>query len=82
MDSFIRRFALSGALVCLGGAVASAALFDHDAFNTILRNYVDADGYVDYSGIRDNSASALDSYIERLGEADLSGWPQDERVSF
>jgi hypothetical protein len=59
-----------------------AAIFDHSVYDSILRHYVHADGWVDYDSIRENSLSSLDSYFERLGEADLSGWSREERLAF
>ncbi len=62
--------------------IASATLFDHSSYDSIVRRYVNEDGWVDYSSIRKNSLSALESYFERLGEADLGGWSRNERIAF
>jgi len=61
---------------------ASAVLFDHSSYDEILRHYVDDEGLVDYASIRQNSLSALESYFERLGDADLAGWPYPEKLAF
>jgi hypothetical protein len=74
---------MASVALCVGLAVqAGAALFDHSSYDAILQHYVDADGYVDYAGVRDNAHSALDSYIIGLGDADLAGWSQNERLAF
>ena len=59
-----------------------AALFDHSEYDTVLRDHVDDEGYVDYTSIRQNSLTALESYFERLAEADLAGWSPQERLAF
>src|SRR5581483_11399781 len=69
-------------LSAAAAAPCRAALFDHSAYDAILRHYVDSDGNVNYAAIRENSQSALDSYLESLAEVDLAGWPQNERLAF
>ena len=61
---------------------AQALLFDHSIYDSILRHYVNEEGWVDYASIRENSQSALESYFERLAEADLGGWSRQERLAF
>ncbi len=39
-------------------------------------------GSMDYASIRQNSLSALESYFERMADADLNGWPYPECVAF
>jgi len=73
---------LSLAAALFYGAPAQAALFDHSAYDEILSHYVSKDGGVDYAGIRENSDSALQSYFERLGDADTTGWPYPEKLAF
>jgi hypothetical protein len=79
-----RRNRYGWSLVCLVvlASQASAALFDHSSYDAVLRHYVDDEGGVNYASVRDNSLSALESYFERLGDADLAGWPYPERLAF
>src|SRR5258708_3000882 len=64
------------------GIPASAALFDHSAYDGVLHRYVDDNGLVNYTAIRQNSLSALESYFERMAESDLNGWPYPEQLAF
>src|SRR5689334_18472280 len=66
----------------VAGPAAHAALFDHSSYDSILRHYVNDHGGVDYAGIRRNAISSLESYLAQLAEADLSGWPERERLAF
>ncbi len=61
---------------------ASASLFDHSVLDTILSHYVDDQGRVNYESIQLNSLSALDSYFERMADADLAGWSNSEALAF
>jgi len=61
---------------------SQALLFDHSIYDAVLRHYVNDDGWVDYDSIRENSQSALESYFERLADADLGGWTREERLAF
>lgn len=59
-----------------------ATLFDHSSYDSVLRLYVGEDGYVDYDAVRQNSLSALESYLQMASEAELIGWPYAERLAF
>lgn len=59
-----------------------AAFFDFSSYESVLARSVDDQGYVDYAAVRQNSLSALESLFERAAEADLSGWPADEKKTF
>jgi len=59
----------------------AGGVFDHSAFDALLRAHVSADGgFVDYDGLR-GDAPALDAYIAALGEADLEALGRDERLA-
>jgi hypothetical protein len=70
--------------VCLLFACTSvrAEFFDHSAFDALLQRTVDDDGFVDYQALERDHRSALESYLERIGEADLAGWPRADREAF
>jgi hypothetical protein len=70
------------ACVCAPALFVQAALFDHSLYDTVLQHYVNEDGLVDYGSIRENSLTALQSYLERLADVDLAGWPAAERLAF
>jgi len=61
---------------------AVAGQFDHSSYDTVLRHYVDDEGLVDYDSIRQNSMTALESYFERLAEANPKDWSTNERLAF
>lgn len=75
------KFLIALSLLLMSPA-AHAGMMDHSAFDEILKRYVDEEGLVDYTGIRENAHSALESYLERLGDVDLGGWPQKDRLAF
>ncbi|MCZ7646195.1 MAG: VTT domain-containing protein [Planctomycetota bacterium] len=56
-------------------------VFDHSAFDALLREHVDAEGRVDYQGIRKNT-KALDDYFASLEEAPFEELSRDEKLSF
>jgi hypothetical protein len=55
--------------------------FDHSAFDTLLKRYVDLDGFVDYAQLKSNS-DQLDAYIKTIGEAQIDELGRDERLAF
>ncbi|MCH8966413.1 MAG: DUF547 domain-containing protein [Planctomycetes bacterium] len=54
--------------------------FDHSSFDRLLRKHVDKDGWIDYTGLRDN-ATLLDTYIAALGEAHVAELDRDEKLA-
>ena len=54
--------------------------FDHAAFDALLQEYVDADGWVDYTGLLDK-AESLDAYIASLAEAPFEDFGRDEKLA-
>jgi hypothetical protein len=76
-------FFVIGAILFLSfSRPAAAGIFDHSSYDAVLRRYVDEKGRVDYDSIRLNSLTALESYFERLADADMAGWPTAERLAF
>lgn len=63
------------------GAEASA-VDPHDAFDRLLRGYVDTTGAVDYARLKDDRGEVLRPYLDRLASEDLSGSPRDARLAF
>jgi hypothetical protein len=62
--------------------VSAAAPVDHSAFTDVLQTYVDADGNVDYAALKTQRDEQLTPYLNRLAQADPSGWDRDERLAF
>ena len=57
-----------------------SAVFDHSAFDTLLRTHVDRDGQVDYEGLA-GDADALDRYIAALSVAPFASLGRDEKLA-
>ncbi len=57
-----------------------AAAFDHSAFDAILKKHVDADGWVDYKGLL-NESDLLDAYIQTLADAPFDALDRDEKLA-
>ena len=54
----------------------------HEAFDVLLKRYVDATGKVDYAGLK-SRATALDKYLNQLeNNAPDASWPRDEAMAF
>lgn len=60
--------------------VVGEAAFDHSAFDRLLVDHVDADGFVDYHGLAERSAD-LDAYVESLATAAFDELGRDERLA-
>lgn len=73
-----------GALVMLGGSVvfADERGIDHTAWDALLRRYVDAHGAVDYRAWRGEGRDALERYLQRLAQIDVSRLDRDEALAF
>ena len=72
-------------LMTVVAAVPSRA-FDHShvELSGVLKAYVDAEGMVNYSGLKANR-SALDSYLAKTGavkESEFDSWTRDQRLAF
>ena len=54
----------------------------HELLNTLLRQYVDERGRVDYAGLK-SRVTALDKYLQRLeSDAPDSSWPAKEAMAY
>ena len=58
-----------------------SAVFDHSAFDALLRRHVDTKGLVDYRGLKKNKAK-LDAYTKRLAAAKFDALGRDEKLAF
>lgn len=82
MITIIKAAVLLGIMV----ALSSASAFDHShaELDGVLKNYVNAEGMVDYAGLKANR-SALDEYLVKTGvvsEADFDSWTREQRLAF
>jgi hypothetical protein len=59
---------------------ASEASFDHSALDALLRQYVDADGWVDYAGLQADQAR-LDAYLAAVADAPFDALGRDEKLA-
>jgi hypothetical protein len=59
---------------------AEGATFDQSVFNDVVKQAVDADGYVDYAALKADSAK-LDQYIASLATANLDALGRNERLA-
>jgi len=59
----------------------STSQFDHSAFDVLLRENVDADGWVDYATIK-TSVQHLDAYLDFVAHADIEALGRDNRLAF
>ncbi|MHC4992488.1 MAG: VTT domain-containing protein, partial [Planctomycetota bacterium] len=53
---------------------------DHAAFDALLRQHVDADGWVDYDGLRRDQVR-LDAYLKMLADAPFDELGRDEKLA-
>jgi hypothetical protein len=60
--------------------VESVQRFDHSAFTAVLARYVNAQGLVDYAGLKRDAA--LDAYLAQLAAADPSRLSRDAQLAF
>jgi uncharacterized membrane protein YdjX (TVP38/TMEM64 family) len=77
------RYALGPAPVSSAEAYAFApgvASFDHSRFDALLRTHVDAEGLVDYAGLKGAHAE-LDAYIGSLAAAPFENLARDEKLA-
>lgn len=61
-------------------AQAQPAVFDHSAFDALLRAHVTDAGLVDYRAFR--ADASFGPYLDRLARADPAGLPDPERLAF
>lgn len=55
-------------------------VFDHSAFDRLLREHVIEGGWVDYAALRENEA-ALDAYLAQLADAPFEDLARDEKLA-
>lgn len=60
---------------------SSGPTFDHSVFDTLLKQHVDANGWVDYTAMRTNQ-SQLDQYLDSVAKAPLDQFSRDDRLAF
>ncbi len=81
-----QKFPATIAALCLGLFGASIMAFDHshEALTSVLKKYVDADGMVDYAGLKENRAT-LDAYLKTTAsvkESDFKSWNEERQIAF
>jgi hypothetical protein len=54
--------------------------FDHDLFDAVLKQHVDADGWVDYAGLA-RAPERLDAYIDAIGKAPFDQLDRNEKLA-
>lgn len=54
--------------------------FDHSTFDDLLQRHVDADGRIDYRGMREDAAE-LDRYLEQLADAPFEELGRNEKLA-
>ena len=54
--------------------------FDHSGFDALLKEHVDADGWVDYDGLR-RDAAGLDTYLAAIADAPFDTMSRDEKLA-
>ncbi len=57
-----------------------SAMFDHAAFDALLKAHVDEDGLVDYAGLAED-APRLAEYVDTLGAAPFADLGRDEKLA-
>lgn len=55
--------------------------FDHSSFDSLLKENVDVDGWVDYGQLK-ASSDRLDAYIDTIGNAEIDELGRSERLAF
>jgi len=54
--------------------------FDHGAFDTLLRKYVNENGGVDYAGLQEDREQ-LRAYIQQIGQADVDSLGRNQKLT-
>lgn len=63
--------------------VSNAKPIPHDAWNGLLKKYVDANGLVNYTALKANDAKTLDKYLELVSaNAPADDWKEDEKLAY
>ena len=62
---------------------SNAKPIPHDAWNGLLKKYVDNNGMVDYAGLKAKDARTLDQYLELVSaNAPAADWSKDEKLAY
>jgi uncharacterized membrane protein YdjX (TVP38/TMEM64 family) len=59
---------------------ASGPAFDHSAFDSLLHQHVDADGWIDYDGLKKDEAK-LDEYLTAVAAAPFEAMGRNEKLA-
>jgi hypothetical protein len=78
----MKKILFTAVLLSLPFPCAFAVFFDHAPLDAILERTVDSNGLVDYRALENDHRSALESYLIRVADADLAGWPRGEKLAF
>jgi hypothetical protein len=71
---------LSFLIALIAAPVLTAFDHKHTGWDAELKQYVDAEGLVDYRSWKPNTAG-LDSYLETLAGASIQGWTRDQQLA-
>jgi len=66
----------------VAGVTRAATIVDHAILDGILKANVDADGFVDYAGIRINRGGDLYQYLSVLETADAKTFSEEDKLAF
>lgn len=54
--------------------------FDHSKFDALLKNNVDANGFINYDGFKNNKQ--FEEYLASIENADISNFSKEEKLAF
>jgi len=69
------RLLLATSILLITMNTQAEEVFSHDDWNSVLSEYVNAQGYVDYQGLKSNSAT-FDRYIQRIESVSPASNPE------
>lgn len=82
MKRGLLRVSVIVAMMASPAAFASAPGLDHAAWDALLRQYVNERGRVDYRAWRDEGRDALERYLQRFAQVDVSRLDRNEALAF
>ena len=82
MKRSLLRVSAIVALMASPAAFASEPGLDHTAWDTLLHRYVDEQGRVDYRAWHEEGRHALEAYLQRPAETDVSRLANEEALAF
>ncbi len=81
-----RRFLITTLIFLLPHLALAAPLevlqFDYSGYDNLLRSYVNAEGLVDYEGLRGTSLEELQRFLDQVASVKLKGATQVEQIAF